>query len=245
MPENDEILYYVWGVDNVAYGPIELPALVNWVQDKRVVADSWVYRQEVAEWCRASELSELKMFFRGKTESRLDDTTITRRLGPDVQPSKLRRIKLFGGMDDLQIQSFAKYLESIPVRQFTTVVNEGEEGDAMYLILEGELRCRTVTDGRETTLSTMHTGEFFGEMALLDHGPRSTDVVANKDSVLLKISSTAFERIVHEAPALAAPFLYALSKTEVARLRQLIAKYEASITFSRSAGVGSLATADR
>lgn len=236
MEENDAAVFYVWGVDDVAYGPIELPALVNWVQDERVVADSWIYPHDRAEWVRARDVPELKIFFRDKQPARADDTTITRRLGPDVQPAKLRRIKLFAGMDDLQILSFAKYLENVPVRQFATVVREGEPGDSMYLILEGELRSRTVKDGRETTLNTMGIGEFFGEMALLDHGLRSADVVANKDSVLLKISASAFDRIVQEAPALATPFLYALSKTEVARLRQLIAKYEASLSFSRSAG---------
>lgn len=238
MQENDAVVYYVWGVDNVAYGPIELPALVNWVQDERVVADSWIHRQDDAEWTRARDIPELKIFFRDKGPVRPDDTTITRRLGPDVQPAKLRRIKLFAGMDDLQILSFAKYLESVTVRQFATVVSEAEEGDGMYLILEGELRTRSAKDGREVILSTMGPGEFFGEMALLDHGLRSADVVANKDSVLLKISSKAFDRIVREAPALATPFLCALNKTEVARLRQLTAKYEASLNFSRSAGAG-------
>ena len=237
MQENEATLYQVWGIDNVAYGPIELPALVNWVQDQRVVTDSWVYRQDDRNWTKAGELPELKMFFRDKKPSRLDDTTIARRSGPDIQPAVLRRIKMFADMDDLQIMSFAKYLELVRVRQFDTVLREGAAGDAMYLLLEGEVRSRTVLDGRETTLTTMGAGEFFGEMALLDHGPRSADVIANKDSTLLKITSGAFASIIREAPALATPFLYALGKTSVSRMRQLIHKYEASISFSRSAGI--------
>ncbi|HAV61276.1 MAG TPA: hypothetical protein DCY13_02810 [Verrucomicrobiales bacterium] len=145
----------------------------------------------------------------------------------------LRRIKMFADMDDLQILSFAKYLDLVRVRQFEIVVREGATGDAMFLILEGEVRSRSMQDGREITIATLGPGEFFGEMALLDHGPRSADVVANKDSVLLKITSRAFEQILKEAAALAAPFLYALSKTEVARMRQLLHRYEASINLSR------------
>jgi len=237
MEENPANMFHVWGIDNVAYGPIELPALVNWIQDQRVVADSWIFQQEKSAWLKARDIPELKMFFRDRKTSGVDDTTISLRVGPDVQPGMLRRIKMFADMDDLQIRSFTKYLDLVRVRQFDLVVREGDAGDAMYLILDGELRSRTVMDGRETTLTTIGAGEFFGEMALLDHGPRSADVVANKDSTLLKISSAAFDRIVREAAALATPFLYALSKTEVARMRQLIHKYEASISFSRSAGV--------
>lgn len=238
MQENEAALYNVWGVDQVAYGPIELPLLVNWIQDQRVVADSWVYQQEGKAWARAGSLPELKMFFHERKPARLDDTTITRRAGPDVQPAMLRRIKMFANMDDLQILSFSKYLDAMRVRQFDTVVREGDAGDAMYLILEGELRGRTVQDGRETILTTLGAGDFFGEMALLDHGPRSADVVANQDSTLLKISATAFEGIIREAPALATTFLYALSRTTVTRMRQLIHRYEASIKLSRTAGIG-------
>ena len=237
MQDNEASYYNVWGVDNVAYGPIELPALINWIQDQRVVADSWIYRPDDATWSRAGQLAQLKMFFKDKRATQLDDTTIRQRAGPDVQPAMLRRIKMFAEMDDLQIMSFAKYLDVVRVRQFETVVREGEEGDAMYMIMDGELRSRALRGGKETTYNTMGIGEFFGEMALLDHGPRSADVVANKDSMLLKISASAFDRIVKEAAALATPFLYALSKTEVSRMRQLIHKYEASINFSRTAGV--------
>lgn len=245
MQENEPSLYNVWGIDNVAYGPIELPALINWVQDQRVVGESWVYGQDKAQWCAAKDLPELKMFFRDKRGPEAPGTTISRRVGPDVQPAMLRRIKMFADMDDLQIMSFAKYLDQVRVRQFEIVVREGDPGDAMYLILDGELRSRSVHEGRETTFNTMSSGEFFGEMALLDHGPRSADVVANKDSSLLKISAAAFDRIIKEAAALAAPFLYALSRTEVARMRQLIHKYEASIKFSRTAGVASATAAPR
>ena len=233
MEENEAVFYHVWGVDNVAYGPIELPTLVDWTRDQRIVADTWVYGQDQTHWCRARDLPELKMFFRAARSDDAPDTTITRRAGPDVQPGMLRRIKMFADMDDLQILSFAKYLDLVRVRQFEIVVREGATGDAMFLILEGEVRSRSMQDGREITIATLGPGEFFGEMALLDHGPRSADVVANKDSVLLKITSRAFEQILKEAAALAAPFLYALSKTEVARMRQLLHRYEASINLSR------------
>ena len=106
----------------------------------------------------------------------------------------------------------------------------------MYLVLEGELRARVIVDKKETTLSTMTVGDFFGEISLLDEGPRSADVIANSDSRLLKISSAAFASLMREAPALAASFLYGLSKSIGARVRVLTQKYQDSIHFSRIAG---------
>ena len=107
----------------------------------------------------------------------------------------------------------------------------------MFMVLEGELRALTLVDGKESTLSTMGVGDFFGEISLLDHGPRSADVIANQNSVLLKISTASFEHLIREAPALALPFLFALSKSVVGRVRTLTKRYEDSIHFSRTAGV--------
>jgi CRP-like cAMP-binding protein len=105
----------------------------------------------------------------------------------------------------------------------------------MYLVLEGELRVRMMVAGKETILVTLSAGEFFGEISLFDHGPRSADVVANQDSLLLKITATAFEKLRSEAPDLAAPFLYAIAKTLTARIRADNKRYRDSIAFARSA----------
>jgi len=105
------------------------------------------------------------------------------------------------------------------VSQWTVVVKQGEPGDAMYLILEGELRARTMSGAKETILATFGPGDFFGDMSLFDHGPRSADVVANADSTVLKFSTTAFNRLMLETPDLAAPFLQATAKTMAARIR--------------------------
>ena len=90
-------------------------------------------------------------------------------------------------------------------------------------------------DRAETTLATLRTGECFGELALIDDCPRSADMIANQETVLLKISSAALKRLFQEAPALAAPFLMALSRTLTSRMRSLTKRYEDSIHFARTA----------
>jgi Cyclic nucleotide-binding domain len=227
--------YRVWGLDNVAYGPVELPVLTNWVLDERVTADTWVFAEEKKTWLRAAQLSELTILFeRRSSAAGATPAGIAR---PErIKTGSLRRIKILADMEEKQLESFVQFMEVVAVRQFAEVFRRGDHGDAMYLVLEGELRARVIVDKKETTLSTMKVGDFFGEISLLDEGPRSADVIANSDSRLLKVSSAAFASVMREAPALAASFLYGLSKSIGARVRVLTQKYQDSIHFSRLAG---------
>jgi CRP-like cAMP-binding protein len=99
------------------------------------------------------------------------------------------------------------------------VVKQGDAGNGMFLILQGELRARVMVGDKETILATFGPGDFFGDMSLFDQGPRSADVIANVDSTVLKISDVAFERLTREVPALATPFLQATARTLAARIR--------------------------
>jgi len=99
------------------------------------------------------------------------------------------------------------------------------------------VRVRTMMGTKETVFATLNAGEFFGDISLFDHGPRSADVVANKDSTLLKITVPAFQRMTQEAPDLATPFLVAICKTLTSRIRADNKRYRDSINFSRAAGV--------
>jgi CRP-like cAMP-binding protein len=71
-------------------------------------------------------------------------------------------------------------------------------------------------------------------VALFDHGPRSADVVANQDSLLLKIPAGPFQRFLSEAPDLAATFLFAMCKTLIARIRADNRRFRDSIALMRT-----------
>jgi len=75
----------------------------------------------------------------------------------------------------------------------------------------------------------------FGDISLFDRGPRSADVVANLDSVVVKISASAFEQLAKEAPQLATPLLRAIGKTLTARIRADNKRYGDSVKFARAA----------
>jgi len=233
--------FCIWAVDRAVYGPVELPTLINWVRDERVTADTWVYAEKSDSWQKAAQIPELQMFFRPKkpAAATVGDTAPARDSLPGVKPGSLRRVKIMADFNDEQLEHFVQFMEILQVRQWTEVVKQGDHGDAMYLVLEGELRVRLMIGGKETTLVTLNPGEFFGEIALFDHGPRSADVVANKDSTLLKISAATFEKLMNQAPELATPFLFAISKTLTARIRADNKRYRDSIQFARTAASAS------
>ncbi len=61
--------YHIWAADNVVYGPVELPALIDWVKDKRVLAETWVFDGQNDRWRKAASLPELQLFFRKPSRS--------------------------------------------------------------------------------------------------------------------------------------------------------------------------------
>jgi len=220
--------FVVWGLDQTAYGPVELPTLVSWVKDERVTADTWLFVGKTGAWQKAAEVPELQMFFRPKG-------AVSAAASPrGVEARALRRVKILGGLSEEQLDRFATFLEVEKIPQWSVVVKQGDPGDSMFFILEGELRVRIEVMGKETILTTLGTGEFFGDISLFDHGPRSADVVANADSVVARISARSFDELAAQAPDLATPFLRALGKTLTARIRADNKRYGDSVKFARA-----------
>lgn len=206
--------YFIWGVDDSPYGPVELPVLIDWINDERVVPETWVFVRDAGSWQRAAELPELKNHFRLKLATLPDAGSPV-----GIKPGSLRRIKILADLKDAQLAHLAEYMELQEVTQWSVLFSQGDTSDSMFLVWAGELRARTLVSGKETIIATFGPGDFFGDMALFDHGPRSADVVANVDSTLLKISAISFNRLTREAPALATPFLQATARTLSARIR--------------------------
>jgi CRP/FNR family transcriptional regulator, cyclic AMP receptor protein len=138
-----------------------------------------------------------------------------------IQPGSLRRIKIFAEVEERLLASLLPYLEVVRVPALGTVVHKGDHGDALFMVLEGEVRARVMIDGVETTLATMEVGDCFGELDIVDHGPRSADVLTNLPSVLIKVSEPSLRRMFTEAPALAAPFMLSLTRVIAQRIRLL------------------------
>jgi CRP-like cAMP-binding protein len=227
-----EMRFRIWAVDNIVYGPVDLPTLISWARDERVTSDTWVFTDEDTGWHRAGEITELATAVNWGSrdpEALPNDLRVT---SQSAASANLRPI--FAGLSDEQLAQFVQLMEVVKVRQFTELVRAGSPGEAMYLILDGELRARLMAGDTETTLATLETGECFGEIALFDHGLRSADVVANKDSTLLKIGAGAVQKLVQERPELAAPFLWAIGKTLSGRIRVDNKRHQTSFLMAKA-----------
>jgi len=207
--------FFIWGIDDSPYGPVDLPVLIGWIKDERVLADTWVFSRPTGNWRRAAEIPELRAhLLPGAAPA---DNSLT--LHSEIKPGALRRIKILSELNDAQLDRLMEFLEIHRIPQWLAVVKQGDEGNGMYFVLQGELRARIMVGNKETILATYGAGDFFGDMSLFDRGPRSADVIANADSVVLKMTDVAFDRLTREAPALATPFLQATTRTLAARIR--------------------------
>jgi CRP-like cAMP-binding protein len=225
--------FIIWNSDKTTSAPVDLPTLISWARDERVSPGTWVFVDKMGVWQRAVDVPELQWFFQMKP----------RRPGAEADPLEnpigfdsrvLHRLKLFAGMTDEQLERFSEFMEIQKVSLGSTIVKQGDCGDAMYLILQGELSVRLRVPGSVTTLATLGVGDFFGDIALFDHGPRSADVVASAASLLLRISAAAFDEMSREAPDLATPFLRALGKTLTARIRASNKHHGEAVMMSRA-----------
>ena len=93
------------------------------------------------------------------------------------------------------------------------VVTEGDHSDSLYLILEGRVKVFLTDDkGREVILRTQDPGEYFGEIALMDGGPRSASVMTLDPAKFCIISRTGFEECMRQNPAIAIALIRHLSQ---------------------------------
>jgi len=224
--------FIVWDIEKTAHGPVDLNTLVSWIQEKRVTAETWIFVPKVGVWQRAAQVPELLMFFKQGLDSNGAGTENPK--GLDIRA--LRRLKILAGMTEEQLERFLDFVEVLRVPGWATIVKQGDHGDAMYLVVEGELSVRLKSAGAETILAKLSMGDFFGDISLFDHGPRSADVIADASSVLLKISAASFAELGRTAPELATPFLMAIGRTLTARIRAGNKHYAEAVQFARLAG---------
>lgn len=100
------------------------------------------------------------------------------------------------------------------------IVCEGEEGDCMFVIQEGQVEVYVEKGGKEISLGVHSAGNFFGEMALFDRDVRSASVRALGEARILTIDRKNFMRRIHEDPALAFRIVETMSR----RIRDLVAE---------------------
>ena len=133
--------------------------------------------------------------------------------GPQAWASALAAVPLFAGLSRRHVAKIAKAGRIVSFYDDTAIVRAGEPGDTLYVVLDGEVTVRKQR-GRALTVAT---GGFFGELSLLDGGPRSATVVARGAVVCFALRRAVFSKLLRAEPAIAIAIV-----TELAgRLRRI------------------------
>jgi cAMP-dependent protein kinase regulator len=90
-------------------------------------------------------------------------------------------------------------MEELHTEAGQDVIVEGEQGDTLYIIDQGEYDCYKVLGGKQTYLKTYHPGDFFGELALMYNAPRAASIKSKATGKLFGLDRATFNHIVQEA----------------------------------------------
>lgn len=135
----------------------------------------------------------------------------------------LARVPLFEGISPTDRLTLAQAASLRSYRRGERIVTQGEPGTSFFVICKGRVAVTVLSpDGREVVLSTLGTGDHFGEMALLDESPRSATVVASERSELAVITREAFFELLRSNFVLTRTLLASFSR----RLRRANATIE-------------------
>ena len=125
----------------------------------------------------------------------------------------LKRAPLFDALDDEGARTLRRQMSEVKLSRGEHLFNEGDDGDALYVVLEGKMKLtRQAADGRENLLSVIGPGEMFGELSLFDPRPRTSTASAVTDVVLAGLKHEALNSWLREHPEVSLHLLRALAQ---------------------------------
>ena len=128
----------------------------------------------------------------------------------------LADVSLFAGCSKKELSEVASIGKVVPHGEGDVIAREGERGLGFFLIVDGTADV-TIGGRKKTTLSR---GDFFGEVSLLDEGPRSATVAAAGPMTLFGVPSWGFKDLIERHPTIALKML----ETVAARVRSASAQ---------------------
>ena len=124
----------------------------------------------------------------------------------------LAAVPLFSDLSSRHLKRMAELAEEVRFKAGDLIVQEGQPGGTFFVILEGE--AKVTRKGRR--LNELYPGDFFGEVSLLDGGPRTATVTAETPIVAVRLFRKEFSKLIASDPEIAVKILAELS----ARIRR-------------------------
>ena len=133
----------------------------------------------------------------------------------------LKGVAIFKDLDDGELARVAEVCRNQEFQSGEYIFKEGEAGNRLYLIVEGDVRIsRTIPGSGEEALAILKPGSLFGEMSVFDRSERSTDAISNGGTKVLTIARADFELLLDFNREIAYKVLWAVVRMLSGRLRQ-------------------------
>src|SRR6185436_689593 len=117
------------------------------------------------------------------------------------EAKSLARVPLFKRLEPHELEHLAEEIDQVNYKAGETIFNEHDRGDALYILEEGSVRIWIYDDDvKDVTLAELKPGDFFGELAVLDRGERSSSATATTDVHLHRLSSDDFQTFLIDHP---------------------------------------------
>ena len=143
--------------------------------------------------------------------------------------SRIRSLPLFHEFSAPELEAFSELVDCVSYKDGEIVVKQDEPGDSMFVIVEGTVKVVHRSANQQVELAILNAGDFFGEIALVDEGPRSANVIAVGDIRMLGISQATIRALAGVYPSASFKLLVAVGRVLVHRLRQGNKKYVDSL----------------
>jgi len=131
---------------------------------------------------------------------------------PDMKLDYLSQVKMFSSLNKKELRLVARAADVADVPAGKDIVKEGEMGHEFYLIVSGSATVRR--NGRK--VGTLGPGSYFGELSILDRGPRSATVTADEPTELVVLGQREFLNVLDEVPGVSHKLLVGMAQ----RLRE-------------------------
>ena len=139
----------------------------------------------------------------------------------------LKENEIFKLLSDSEIAVLSKIVDEKSYPAGTAIFYENMKGEAMYIVVSGQVRLsKMLAEGEEKTLTVMGPGDYFGENALLEEGPRTVTAIVSQETSLLVLKRSAFNKLLEEAPKVAVKVIMGMYQVLSSRIRKASPKLQ-------------------
>ena len=126
----------------------------------------------------------------------------------DQKIGLLKKVPMFSNLSSRQLIEIAKHAQQVSVKEGTVLAKQGHKGWEFFFIIEGEAQVQK--DGKP--IRRLASGDFFGEISLIDQEPRTATVIADTHMMLLVVDTRSFDHLLETIPGLQRKIILALCR---------------------------------